>query len=171
MKNLSKSIILIVAMVAFSTSAFSQFTANTSANATATVVTPIAISKTTDLAFGTFTVGALGGNLQVTTASVRVPGADITILGTSTATAAAFNVTGTTGATYAITLPADGTVTIANGAITMAVNSFVSNPAVGSNPALAAGANALLVGATLVVSASQAPGPYTGSFSVTVGYN
>jgi hypothetical protein len=171
MRNFTKTLILAIMMITFTANAFSQFSANTTANATATVVTPIAIAKTADLAFGTFTVGIVGGTVQVTTAPARNASADITVLGTSTFSPAAFNVTGTTGATYAITLPANGTVTIANGGNTMAVDNFVSNPAVGSNPALVAGPNALVVGATLTVGASQVAGPYTGTFSVTVGYN
>jgi hypothetical protein len=85
--------------------------------------------------------------------------------------AAAFAVTGEAGMTYAITLPADGAVSITDGAShTMVVNGFVSNP--GTTGTLSgAGTDTLKVGATLVVGNNQVPGTYTGSFGVTVAYN
>lgn len=170
MKKFSRSILLVIAMFAFTLSAFSQGVSAT-ANATATIITPIAIANTTALAFGNLAVGGTGGTLVVSTAGARSITGDVSYQTVPAATAAAFNVTGSVGLTYAITLPANGTVTIASGGNTMAVNNFVSNPAVGSNPVLVAGPNALAVGATLVVGANQATGNYSGTFNVTVGYN
>jgi hypothetical protein len=170
MKKSIKSIVLAFGMLTFTMSAFSQGV-SASANATATIIAPIAISNTTALAFGNVAVGTLGGNLTVSTAGARTATGDVSYQSVPAATAAAFTVTGSAGLTYAITLPADGTVTITSGANSMAVNTFISNPAVGSNPVLVAGPNALAVGATLVVGASQANGAYTGTFNVTVGYN
>ncbi len=151
-------------------------TSTATANASATIVTPIAITKTTDLAFGKLAVGAVGGNVAISTAGVlSISGAGTTVAqppsNTGTTSAAVFAVTGEANFTYAITLPADGAVTLSDGAShTMAVNGFTSNPAT-TGTLSGAGAETLNVGATLVVGDSQAPGNYTGTFSVTVAYN
>lgn len=150
--------------------------ATASASASATIVSPIAITKTTDLAFGKLAVGAVGGNVAISTADVvTISGAGTTVSqpagNTGNPVAAVFGITGEAGMTYAITLPADGTVTISDGAShTMAVNSFVSNP--GATGTLSGGGtDTLKVGATLVVGNNQVPGTYTGTFNVTVAYN
>jgi hypothetical protein len=147
-----------------------------SANASATIVSPIAIAKTTDLGFGKLAVGAVGGNVAISTADVvTISGVGTTVSqpagNTGNPAAAAFAVTGEAGMTYAITLPADGAVSITDGAShTMVVNGFVSNP--GTTGTLSgAGTDTLKVGATLVVGNNQVPGTYTGSFGVTVAYN
>jgi hypothetical protein len=146
------------------------------ANASATIVHPIAISKSTDLVFGTLAVGATGGTVAISTGGVvTIGGAGNTIsqppANTGNPTAAVFAVSGEASFTYAITLPTDGTVTLSDGAShTMAVNTFTSNP--GTTGTLSAGGtDTLNVGATLVVGDGQAPGSYTGTFNVTVAYN
>jgi hypothetical protein len=142
--------------------------ATATGNATATVVTPIAIANANpDLAFGSFS-SAAGGTVTVTPASVR--SAVGPLLLTSTVTAATFHVTGSNvgSPTYAITLPA-APVTISSGANTMTVDTFTSSPS--GTSALTAGADDLNVGATLHAGAGQAAGSYTGSFSVSVDYN
>jgi len=52
----------------------------------------------------------------------------------------------------------------------MTVNTFTSTPS-GTGQLSVLGSQALTVGATLVVGASQASGSYSGTFSVTVVYN
>ncbi len=140
------------------------------ANATATVVTPIAISKNADMAFGKFIAGN-GGTISMATNGARTAGGAVTLFNQgSTSNAASFAVTGEGAYTYAITLPANSTVNVSDGAShTMGVSSFVSNPS--GTGILTAGAQTLLVGATLTASSGQAPGNYTGSFNVTVDYN
>lgn len=143
--------------------------ATASANATATVVTPIAISKNADLLFGKF-VANTGGTVAMATNGTRTAGGAVVLFNQgSTSNAASFAVTGEGSYTYAITLPADGTVTLNSGGNSMAVNSFISNPS--GTGTLTAGSQTLLVGATLTVSNAQAPGNYAGSFNVTVDYN
>jgi Domain of unknown function (DUF4402) len=156
-------------------SALAQQSSTVSADATATIITPIAIAKTSDLVFGKLAVGGTGGTVAVgTNDAVTIAGASHTISqpaqSTGNPAAAVFAVTGEGAFTYSITLPADGAVTLSDGAShTMAVNSFVSNPS--GTGALTAGAQTLKVGATLTVGNNQTPGNYTGSFSVTVAYN
>lgn len=156
--------------------AYAAQSSTASASASATIVNPIAITKTSDLVFGKLAVGAVGGNVAISTADiVSISGAGTTVSqpvgNTGNPAAAVFGVTGEAGFTYAITLPADGAVTITDGAShTMAVNGFVSNP--GTTGTLSgAGTDSLKVGATLVVGNNQVPGTYTGTFNVTVSYN
>ena len=81
--------------------------------------------------------------------------------------AASFNVTGEGSQAYAITLPSSATLN--SGGNTMTVDTFTHDA--GGSPALSSGSDSFNVGATLNVGASQAPGAYTGTFAVTVGYN
>lgn len=141
--------------------------ATATANATANVVAAIAISKTTDMDFGKVVTGATLGTVVLSTAGARSATGG-TKLGNAGATAAAaFSVSGESGATYAITLPTSSTLT--SGANNMTVNTFTSNPS--ATGTLTGGTQALAVGATLNVGASQASGAYTGTFDVTVAYN
>lgn len=108
--------------------------ATASANATATVVNPIAITKTQDLAFGKFTkASGNGGTVTINPlGGGRTKTGTIVLLTGSAGNAASFDVTGNNGATYAITLPANGTVTIVSGVNTMAVSAFLSAPGTGT---------------------------------------
>lgn len=142
--------------------------ANTAtANATATVIAPIAISKTADLRFGKFAAGGTTGTVVMSAAGSRSATGGVVLSALDAGGAASFSVTGDTTATYAITLP--GTATITSGANTMTVGTFTSSPS--ATGALTAGAQTLTVGGTLSVGASQATGAYTGTFDVTVQYN
>lgn len=143
--------------------------ASATANATANIITPITITKNTDLSFGTFSPGATTGTVLIATAGTRTATGGVSLSALDAGGAAGFTVTGDTVATYAITLPTNGTVTITNGANSMAVNDFVSNPS--GTGQLTAGTQNLAVGATLNVGANQAAGSYTGTFSVSVDYN
>lgn len=166
MKKLLKFFGVSIVMIGFTAVTFGQGVSAT-ANASATIITPIAISKTTDMSFGNIAVGAAGGTVVLSTASARSATGDVSFQAAPAGTAAAFDVTGSAGLTYYITLPVSATIT--SGANTMTINTFVSNPV--SPGTLVAGSNPVLVGATLVVAGSQPTGAYTGTFDVTVGYN
>ena len=174
MKNISKVIVAAAILVAGSTTAsFAQATAT--ASATAVIITPIAISKTVDMNFGNVAVSAsTSGTVVLSTASGRTTGGSggVTLPSTTgTVAAASFNVTGQASYTYAITLPTSAT--LSDGAShTMNVGTFTSNPS-STGTLSSGGAQTLLVGATLSVSAAQAAGTYTSSTAVpvTVNYN
>lgn len=128
------------------------------------------IASTGALSFGSFVAGS-GGSVVVGTSGARSKTGGVVLVGQGgTASAAQFLVSGTASATYAITLPPDGTVSLSSGSQTMALNGFASFPhATGT---LSAGGTQILnVGATLSVGANQQPGNYSGSFNVTVHYN
>ena len=148
--------------------------AQDTANATGTVVTPIAIVAANNLVFGSFAPGA-GGTVTVSTSGVRTASGPILMTGAAT-TAARFNITGEAASTYSITH--SGSATLASGANTMALSKFsdlsaanatAGNPLTGTLDG--AGAQSLYVGGTLTVGAAQAPGVYTGTVIATVEYN
>jgi hypothetical protein len=170
MKKMIRLLALAIVMFGFAISTFAQVTA--SATATATIITPIAISKTTDMNFGNVAVSpTVAGTVILAPAGTRTTSGGVTLPAvTGTVAAAVFAVTGSGTSTYAITLPSTD-YTITSGGNTMIVNTFTSTPS--GTGALTAGAQTLNVGATLNVSAAQAAGTYTNAtgFDVIVNYN
>jgi len=170
MKTTTKFFALTIAFFALTISTFAQVSAT--ANTSATVITPIAISKTVDMNFGSIAVSpTVAGTVVLATGGTRTKTGGVTLPAvTGTVTAAAFTVSGLGTSTYAITLP---TSIVLNGTPsgTMTVNTFVSNPS--GTGALTAGSQTLQVGGTLVVGAAQAAGTYTNTtdMTVTVNYN
>lgn len=170
MKKLTKISAISILMIGSSLSLFAQ--ASATATASATIITPIAITKTVDMNFGTAAVQAgTGGTIVLTPAGGRTVTGGVTLPNvTGTVTAASFNVTGEGTSTYSITLPV-APLTITSGINTMTVSTFSSTPT--PTGTLTAGAQTLLVGGTLNVAAAQAPGTYLSGtpFTVTVNYN
>jgi hypothetical protein len=142
------------------------------ASATATIVTPIAITKTVDMNFGNAAVQA-AGTVVLTPASTRTKTGGVTLpAATGTVSAAAFDVTGEGNYTFAITLPASCTITHTNLINTMSVDTFTDD-GVAHVGTLVAGSLTIHVGATLNVGLNQLAGVYTSgtNFDVTVNYN
>ena len=167
MKTIKLMTLTVAGLVTIFAAASESQAASASFSATATVVTPIAIAKNADLAFGKF-VANTGGTVVIATSGARSQTSTVALFNQgSTQNAASFAVTGEGTSTYAVTLPSSAT--ISSGANTMTVGTFISNPS--GTGVLAAGAQTLLVGGTLTVASGQAPGNYTGSFSVGVDYN
>ena len=162
---------LFIALVGFAVYSNGQSVTAT-ATATGKVVAPLTITKVNDMNFGTIAVqAASGGNVVLAPAGTRsvTGGAQIVTTGGG-GTAASFDITGEGSSTYAITVPADGTVTVVKGGDSMPVNSFTTS--VGATGTLTAGAQTITVGATLEVAAAQPTGTYTSAnFNVTVAYN
>ncbi len=157
-------------LLAFGNKASAQ--ASATATSSATIVTPITITKTADMNFGNVAVQtATGGTVVMTPAAVRSATSGVTLPGTSgTVSAASFTVNGQSGYTYAITLPSSVTLTDA-ASHSMTVDNFTSTPT--ATGTLTGGTETLNVGATLNVTAAQTAGVYTSStpFTVTVNYN
>ncbi|MFD2286310.1 DUF4402 domain-containing protein [Pedobacter petrophilus] len=170
MKKLFTCLCAMIALMYFNAGkASAQATA--SANASATIVTPISITKVTDMNFGNVAVSATAGSVILAPAGTRTTSGGVTLPAVNgTVTAAVFTVNGEGAYTYAITLPSTA-LTITNGAVSMTVTAFTSTPS--ATGTLAAGTQTLSVGATLNVAASQAAGLYTSAtpFNVTVNYN
>jgi hypothetical protein len=170
MKLMKRLISFAIIFAGITTAALAQVSAT--ATATATIVGPIGITNTANMNFGNVAVSNVAGTVVMTPAAVRsVTGGCTLPAVTGTVAAGAFNVTGAAAYTYAITLPAAAT-TITSGGNTMTVNTWTSNPS-GTGTLSAGGSQALTVGATLNVGASQAAGTYVSGtpFTVTVNYN
>jgi hypothetical protein len=159
---------------AASSDSFAQQMATDGADAHASIVTPISITKVDDMNFGNIAVNASGGSVALPTSGPRNTTGGVTLPSTAgTIGAASFTVSGQPGYVYSITLPAS--ITIAdNAAHTMTINNLVSQPSVVAGGTLSGGGTqTLYVGGTLAVSGSQAPGSYstTTPFDVSVVYN
>ncbi len=144
--------------------------ASTTATAAAVVATPIGIANTVDMDFGGVTEDGSGGTVILATDGSRTVGGGASVLSASPGAAASFNVTGEGANTYSIVITGDP-VTLNSGGDTMTATTFVTLPT--PTGTLTAGAQTLLVGATLTLGASQATGTYlsTTPFTVTVVYN
>ena len=168
MKTTTKFFALTIALLAITISSFAQVSAT--ATTTATIITPIAISKTIDMNFGNVAVSpTIAGTVVLTPAGTRTKTGGVTLPAVAgTVAAASFNVTGLGTSTYTITLPGTITLTgVPSGSMT--VGTFVSNPS--GTGALTAGAQTLTVGGTLNVGAGQAAGVYSNTTDMTVTVN
>ena len=146
-----------------------------SASATATVITPINLTKVSDLDFGNISVNAVAGVVILNPDGTRNTSGGVTLPATSgNVSASQFNVMGMQGYTYSITLPPSVMInnTIGSGNETMIVDNFVSDPPVSGNLG-STGTQTLNIGATVHVSANQAKGIYISPtpFDVSVNYN
>lgn len=168
--------LMVIVSAIFGGKAVAQTSATATANASATVITPITLTKTLDMNFGVLASSPIPGTLVLSPAGVRTPTGGVSTLPTvGTVTPAVFQVDGQSGFTYAITLPIvpvqlDNTTT--PGALMLATN-FTSSPDVITGGILTGGTQALNIGATLLVGPNQASGLYTSTipFPVTVNYN
>lgn len=150
--------------------------ATASANAKVKIRKAITLTKTADLDFGGIVISAAGTAADTAVLSpanvLTAPGTNGTIVGTFNTTApAAFAVSGTKSATYAVTLPA-APITLAGPGAGVTVGTFTSSSASGTNTlSAAAGTDTLSVGGTLTVPQTTVDGDYSAAFSVTVAYN
>jgi hypothetical protein len=121
------------------------------------------------LSFGAFLAGS-GGTVAVGTSNNRSKSGGVFLLSQGgSAASAQFTVSGTPGAAYAISLPANGTVALTGPGADMALNGFLSSPTP-LGTLSGGGSQMLSIGATLSVGSNQTPGSYSGSFNVTVTY-
>ena len=142
------------------------YAASTTFDATANIQTAISIVNSANLNFANIVPDPItAGAVIVNTSGGRTCDPALSCSGTTAA--AAFDVTGTSGATYALTLPTSANIT--SGANTMLVDTFVSS--IGATGTLAGGAESFNIGGTLNVGAAQPTGAYAGTFTVNVEYN
>jgi hypothetical protein len=149
--------------------------------ATARIYVPITVTLTNSgLSFGDIYANVTGGNVVLDPATDLRTTTGGLVLGTlSPSNSATLKVGGKRNGTFAITLPANGTVTLTGPGTAMALNAFTA--AIGSTTLIAPFASKLpdavsanltfKVGGTLVVGPNQMDGDYTGTFAVTVAYN
>ncbi|WP_243315621.1 DUF4402 domain-containing protein [Geothrix paludis] len=152
---------------------------NATATATARIYVPITLNKNTDLSFGDIFADPTGGTVTLDPKSTTRTTGGPALATTGTVSPAAFTVGGKRNASYAITLPADGTVTLSGPGAAMLVSKFTASvnngtptaTPTGLIPNTAGATQTFTVGATLTLGANQMDGDYTGTFNVTVAYN
>jgi hypothetical protein len=182
MMNITAKLLALAAASALALGSQSAWAAdNASADTTVTLVTPIQVSKTSDLAFGQVAIPSTGGT--ATTVAISTGGAQTgtaDFVGAQTTTAAVFGVVGQGTLAYTPTI----TVTDA-GATGLSLSAFNGKCGAGSDQALtlgsgtgltgcalAAGADTISVGGTLTVASDASSGAATpGAIAVTVAYN
>lgn len=130
----------------------------------------ITIENTRALSFGSFVAGN-GGSVTVDTNGNRNAGGDVVLVPSSPGAHAQFTISGDPNTTYTIQLPGNDVVSLTGPGMDMFVNDFTSTPTGAGGQLGAGGSQVLSVGGTLDVGSGQAPGSYSGSFSVTVNYN
>jgi len=177
---MKKSILIMVIlflMAGFSTTVVSQISRNTSCGAN--IVKGLALREDAPMHFGSMTIPTAAVNVILTTANGRIASspANIDLLAQAPeARNATYTVSGNGAATYAITLPLNGAVTISSGTEKMDVVNFIAHPVSsgidGSAGTLnSSGSDSFTVGATLEVGNAQPYGIYAGTFHIAVNYN
>lgn len=133
---------------------------------------PLSVSQTTALSFGWIEVR--GGNSVVRllpqngTRTVTSGQSGINLITSKPGIAGEFAITGNPNTEVKITLPSS--VTLTGPGTPMTVNNFTSFPVDGTQTLNAAGTMTLKIGASLNVGTNQAPGTYSGTYTLTVSY-
>ena len=172
---------LVVSMALFTSTLMAQTSATVAATAAGSkLIVPMTLTQTAPLHFGTINILAgTGGTVELPSNSIaRVFSAGVVASTVAPlATNAAYNVTGTMNATYALTLPATVVVTETVGATAvMTISALTARFNLAAADAVvstlsATGTDNFTVGGTLTVAAAQIGGIYAGTFPVTVDYN
>ncbi|MBL4746070.1 MAG: DUF4402 domain-containing protein [Flavobacteriaceae bacterium] len=176
MKKTIFTMLAIAMMAGVSNNAMAQNSAMANSEVIATVIAPISINMGATLSFGniikgngTVTVKPIGGKESSYNAfTITQDGADAN--GT-------FKVSGEKGYTYSIVLPVNDFVVLRDSdSNSMAVSDFtcisIGSPSENLIGTLSSkGGDTLMVGATITVTDSQAPGSYSAIYMVTVSYN
>lgn len=161
MKNTIK--LSLAATAAFLASATLAQAANSvTTTATATVLSPIAITQSRALTFGSFTSGSTAGTINNAT-NAKTGG--VTNIDANAGAPAIYTVTGSANATFAITAPS--TVTLASTGKPSMVATLSTPPGGVLN---ASGTLDFNISGVLAVAANQPAGAYSGTYNVTVAY-
>lgn len=151
-----------------------QANSTATAQTTATIITPIQITRTADLNFGNIIAGTNAGSVTVSTNNTRTAGGGALLYTAvpGTVTSAEFKVTGYPNAAFSIAAPQSFNVTREGGSEVMQVTNFVTTPS-GNSTLGGDGTQIIKLGATLNVQANQQAGVYknTTDLTVTVAYN
>lgn len=170
MRNSLRLTAMGIAVGAATLATSAQAAASATATATAEVLSSLTLTVDagSQLDFGQIAANT-GGTVTVNADStVATTGA---LISTGTRTPVSLTVTGSKGATIAVTLPAAAVnLTRAGGTETMALSNFNSSPNGTVQLDSATGKANFSVGGKLTVGANQTPGVYSGTFAVSVEY-
>lgn len=163
-------LILLMAILGTTLRGNAQTSATATATVSATIISAISITKMQDMNFGTITAAGQGSVTLSPITNNRQTSGNVETNNGGTVSLATFVVSGNTGASFTISLPASP-ITISNGESTMTVSDFVSSPPLTAT--LPDGTQKVSVGATLHIGDNQPVGLYksTTPFQVTVNYN
>jgi len=169
MKKIIITIITIILLAFFSVSAIAQ-TENTDTGAK--ILAAMTITESADMHFGTMTVPstfaevdlAVGGTVSIANGTLNL------LAQAPTSHAAAYNITGDANATYRITLPTNGSVSLTDGFSQIQVKDFVCSYGGLITTLDGTGNSSFTVGATIQLGMSQPAGIYSGTFDVSVSY-
>ena len=159
-----------IALSALATGALASGSVQATANATATILSPITLNKTQDMAFGQVVRPTSGTNTFTLspTGTVSMTGAGNGSVVGGTATQAKFVVTAPNGATFSTTQALAFTQT---GLLNIQANSPTATSGVLGTIPVTGGTQELNFGGQFDVSSSTTPQAYTGTLTVTVNYN
>jgi len=155
--------------------------ANANINSSIAVVEPLTILKTRDLDFGKI-AGIVAGTVVMTPDNTATCTASAGLVHTGVCTSARFAGSGNTGSIIRIRKPAGNTIDLTGPGTTMTVTDFQidgspelqqltnSNGFVRYRIVSANGGFVFRVAGTLNVNANQAPGVYTGTFTILADY-
>lgn len=177
---LNNKLLLVTGVVTLSASFFSS--ALTAANvatgsAAANILQPIAIvvgASGNILDFGDIVPDSVATADVVLSATTGLITASAPATTSGTTTAGDFDVSGSNDASYTISVPGNGVVTLTdsggNGGAAMPVKDFTTNQPADVGTLSATGAQTMAIGATLTVGISQVESTYTGTYDITVNY-
>lgn len=179
MKKLVLIVTTVLMVVGMTTNVIAQSSATKTQEAGAKIVTALTLSSDQRLDFGTMSIPNAQVDLVMSTINAtRTPSAPTAIaLMAGTAKNARYQVTGTAGYNYTITLPGNEAVKIsASGATDMKVIDFKSLVGTNTTDGIHGtigndGTDSFVVGATLQLKSGQEVGVYVGNFDVTVTYD
>ena len=140
--------------------------------ATATVASALSITAATALGFGYFIPDTTAATVVIApqSASFRSRTGNISLLDSGAGAPSTVSLSGAPNMTFSVNLPTTPVTLSGPNASAMTMTNFTSNLGAAKGTVGGGGTASFLVGATLNVGASQVPGSYTGSFSVTVSY-
>ncbi len=161
--QLLKALVASAAIAALGLGATTANAATATAAARAKILRQVTITNTSDLQFGTIVTGTAASTVLISSAGTRTCGTGLVCSGA--ATAASFNVTGTTGQVVAVAVPTTVTLTSTAGDTMSALLA-----ASASTVTMVSNAGSFSVGGTLNVGANQADGDYEGTFTATADY-
>lgn len=172
MKNFTKFLAILTAVLVFGVNASAQISATSTA--TAVIYSALTISCTQDLDFGVLIPSSTTAGTMAIDATGTATPTNITEHPSSNPVPALFLVVGEPDETYDIAInDEDLPIAISDGGNSMNITAIVSNPAEGVNAGLlnGSGQQIITVGATLAVPQNQLAGNYTNATAITVTIN
>ncbi len=174
----TKFITLAIAILGFSASSFAQTGTNATANASATLLTPLKIEKTQDLNFGKIASSMEEGKAILSTAGVVTRSGGVAVLTGIQATAAKFTVTGDANQKFTMSAPASIGLSSGTGSPLNLVLDYKTDLGAtltapsSTGVVLTGGSREILVGGTLTVPANTVAGVYKNEteLKITVSY-